>query len=915
MNIIIIMRGKYFLLVILFAVLISDQLILAQIKKINGIYYQKNFILNTKHAFQKFNKTTIDTFSYDSFKKIKNDFDLIKGCGNYDADQRAVNVAMNSDGSYMCTWMDLRTGYIEIDAQLFNANDEPAGSVIKISDNYCLWNSEPDIVYNDISGEYLITWASSGSNVLLQRISKTGEKIGSNYAVTQYSYINTNNPSAAVDGEGNIIFTWYSGLDQTQVFNREFDKNMVPKTDQKQILLNPFNNVSSFSWGRRIAADSAGDYLVTWSSFYNNESRIIMHQLNSQGQAVGNNIMVSDSAGSSSDIFPTIASIKSGYFFILWSSDSLLKGRIYKADSGFVTPVITVSDSSGSWYTYSVSSDDENNFFIGFSSDRHYGQVITKYGKFEGKNKPMRTLDSANFATYPNLSKVINGKLYCVYGVYNKNDQDVMKQKFDTNFNALDNPVKLGNDPCSSFQTDPVVKYNQSGTSLVVWIDRRDGTDNLYGQILDENGNPVNGNFLVNDTSNTNWVYNPAITTDNGGNFIVCFSGGVYGGGNLIVQKISPEGEKLGGNIQLTNYYYTKIKCAVQTDSKDNILFCWYNENNSYSPCYILEYNKDMQPLGNVLTLRADNYKQGTSILGVSVNKNFNVLVTWADFNTMYDIPYYKMKAMEFNSQGEAISDTIYVDTLTTDRAYVNCACYLADDNNAAFEWVDCSNYFYDANINIRREYIEGNKIYSYTNKINTNDVNSKIQIIKFSNRKIYAVWSYFDQINSLYADDNNNSYLPVRLQTIQPFIYIWGDTYNSYGADIYNNTLQFCYESIINPDRGYDIWSNTQQIDQFDFNPDKSSSSNPTNFESVYSPYPNPVSSDVTFTFRLLKWINVRIDIYNILGQKVGELQDGLMGPGTYSRMFNMKSLPSGIYFFHYQGLGSYTKKFLLIR
>lgn len=909
------LHKNIFLYAIIFLQVIFGVTSFAQIKEVNGKFYQGNFIEKPGKVLP-LNKTAIDTFSYGSFKKVKSDFDLIKGCGNYDSDQGAANIARSPDGSYMCTWMDLRTGYIEIDAQLFNSNDEPEGDVIKVSDEYCKWNSEPDIVYNKISGEYLICWASSGYDVQVECISKTGEKIGSNFNAAQYSIVNTNGPSSAIDGDGNIIITWYSGLNQSEIFYREFDKDLAPKIDQKQILLNPFNNVSSFSSSKRIAADSAGDYIVTWSSNYNNSSRIVMRQLNNTGQVVNDNIMVSDSSDSLSNIFPTIASIKSGYFFILWNSGNLLKGRIYKADSGFVTPEFIVSDTSGSWFTYSVSSDDQNIYYIGFSVDRNYGQLITKYGKLIGKNISLSALDKIPNATYPNLSNAIDGTIYCTFGMYRKSDQDVMVQKFDSNFNDIGSPVKLGNDLCSSFQTDPLVKYNQSGRSIVVWTDRRDGTDNLYAQILDEDGNPVNGNFLINDTSFANWVYNPFIVTDKEGNFIVCFSGGTYMDGNIIIQKISPNGEKIGLNIKITNNYYSRFKCAAQTDISDNILLCWYNENDAYSPCYIQKYDKNIQPLGNVVTIRSDNYKQGTKILGVSVNRKFNVLLNWADFNSEYNEPDNLLRAMEFNSQGESISDTVYIDTLTSGRAYINSTCYLGDDNNAAFEWVDCNDFANDVKINIRRKYFEGNKIYTYSNTINSNDVNSKIQIISFANRKIYAAWSNYDQINSLFADDNYQSYLPIRLQTLQPFIYIWGDTYNAYSADVYNNKLQFCYESIINPDRGYDIWTNTQQIDQFGFDPDSGSSSNPANFESVFSPYPDPVTSNnVIFQFRLLKPINVKITVYNILGQKVAELQEGVMGPGTYNQIFNIKSLPSGIYFMHYQGFGSYTKKFMLIK
>jgi len=181
-----------------------------QVKKVGGIYYPQNYLVTNSQNHLNLKKTSYDTLSYSTFKKTINDFDVIKGCGSFGSDQTNVNIARSNDGGYMCVWEDHSSGYIEIVGQLFSANDEKISGELKISDQFCHWNSEPHIAYSPVNGEYIITWANSGYDILIQRVSKSGSKIGNNVNVAKVASTNTNNPSAAINNSGDILITWYS---------------------------------------------------------------------------------------------------------------------------------------------------------------------------------------------------------------------------------------------------------------------------------------------------------------------------------------------------------------------------------------------------------------------------------------------------------------------------------------------------------------------------------------------------------------------------------------------------------------------------------------------------------------------------------------------------------------------------------
>jgi len=65
------------------------------------------------------------------------------------------------------------------------------------------------------------------------------------------------------------------------------------------------------------------------------------------------------------------------------------------------------------------------------------------------------------------------------------------------------------------------------------------------------------------------------------------------------------------------------------------------------------------------------------------------------------------------------------------------------------------------------------------------------------------------------------------------------------------------------------------------------------------YNLFPNPVSTDATFSFSLKSPSNVEISIYNIKGQKVETITSGSMNAGDHNIEWNNDKLSNGIYFY----------------
>ena len=79
---------------------------------------------------------------------------------------------------------------------------------------------------------------------------------------------------------------------------------------------------------------------------------------------------------------------------------------------------------------------------------------------------------------------------------------------------------------------------------------------------------------------------------------------------------------------------------------------------------------------------------------------------------------------------------------------------------------------------------------------------------------------------------------------------------------------------------------------------------------------YPNPFNSYTTISYNIPKQTNVKLEVYNILGQNVRTVNKGIQQPGYHAVNFDAGDLSSGIYFYRITGGNiSMTKKFLLVR
>jgi hypothetical protein len=139
-------------------------------------------------------------------------------------------------------------------------------------------------------------------------------------------------------------------------------------------------------------------------------------------------------------------------------------------------------------------------------------------------------------------------------------------------------------------------------------------------------------------------------------------------------------------------------------------------------------------------------------------------------------------------------------------------------------------------------------------------------------------------------------------------------------------NTTDTTYEDTIEDDRTY-----YYRVTALDVSGNESGPSNEAIYEGVnvmgllvHTPkaftllqnYPNPFNPITQINYALPRNCNVKLSIYNILGQKVATLVDGQQQAGYKTTRWDASSLSSGIYFYRLQA-GDFvqTRKIVLLR
>jgi hypothetical protein len=79
---------------------------------------------------------------------------------------------------------------------------------------------------------------------------------------------------------------------------------------------------------------------------------------------------------------------------------------------------------------------------------------------------------------------------------------------------------------------------------------------------------------------------------------------------------------------------------------------------------------------------------------------------------------------------------------------------------------------------------------------------------------------------------------------------------------------------------------------------------------------YPNPFNSQATIRYQLARQVNVKLELYDVIGRRIAVLTDSVQEAGTYTQILDAARFSSGLYFLRFQaGDVHHIQKLTLIR
>lgn len=337
-------------------------------------------------------------------------------------------------------------------------------------------NKDNPAIAANSKNELIITWedlrnGAGNMDIYAQRYDPRGNTLGGDIAVCTLAGWQSN-PTIAVGSQDDFMIAWHDLRSGTasDIYAQRFDGDGNKVGGDVQV------STSGNSWYPRMAADSVGDFLVTWVDGRNNASTyldIYAQMLDRNGTKAGAEIPVCTAAGNQTDI--SIACDSRDRFIIAWQ-DGRNAGKQniyalrYDAKAGTAGNAFAVSAFDIPEFYPSVAIYPNDDFIISWS-DRRNGLV------------------------------------------------DVYAQKFDRNATPVGGEISA---VLSGFDKDvSVIAVNSFSYTFMAWMDRRATSGDIYGQWFDPGMSKFGPEVLVASAPNQQRA--PAITIDPKDDITVCW--------------------------------------------------------------------------------------------------------------------------------------------------------------------------------------------------------------------------------------------------------------------------------------------------------------------------------------------------------------------------------------------------------
>ena len=610
------------------------------------------------------------------------------GTERYPAVGRAAN------GDFVVVWestgsLGTDTSSISIQGQRYASSGAALGSQFQINTYTTSFQEQPSVAV-DPAGDFVVVWQSSGSwgtdtsgqSIHGQRYASNGSPLGSEFQVNNFTLNDQRHPSVATSGSGGFVVAWQSmgsfasDSSSYSIQAQRYASNGAALGSQFQV--NSYT--SSRQIRARVAADLAGDFLVTWES--DGSSGSDSSQYSIQGQRYASNGTASggefqlDTYTTGRQTLPCVASGAAGDALIAWLDtmiharrlDGIALGSQFQANSyttSYQIQSAVASDAAGDfvmvWESLGSGGSDHNGTSI-------QGQRYDSQGHAVGSQFQVNSY-TPYYQTLPSVSASPSGDFVVVWET-----PQIEAQRYASNGSALGGEFQV-NSYTTGYSNSPDVASEPDGGFVVVWQSRGSpGTDSsdfsIQGQRYASNGSAAGSQFQVN-TVTTYGQTAPSVATDPSGNFVVVWQSNRDGfvDTNIEGQRFASNGTRQGSEFQVNSYTTSSQKYPnVAKAANGDFVVVWQSRgcfcgDSSYESILGQRYASDGSTLGN--EFEVNTYTTGLQTLpSVAQEADGSFLVTWQSEGSFANSDLtLTAEAQRFASDGSAVGGEFQVNS------------------------------------------------------------------------------------------------------------------------------------------------------------------------------------------------------------------------------------------------------------
>lgn len=620
------------------------------------------------------------------------------------SDQRNTSTIILPSKDFIIVWDDWRNDWGDIYAQRYDSLSNPLGSNFRINDDnpgsnqYC-----PSIACDSLSN-FVVVWMDGRQgnwDIYAQRYNNQGVTIGNNFIVNvDGGSAFHGNPNVTRTRDGQIIVVWQDERNgNSDIYGQRFD------TDGNRIGMNfKVNNDigSSAQILPDVAVDSSGNFVVTWADSRLGNYDIFVQRYDNTGALLGQNFKANDDLTIQDQSEPTIAMSEQGNFWIAWSDNRQLNPDIYlqKFDNNGTPNGINIkvnddfasSHQRCSW----IAQDGIGNYITTWEDERSencdiYGIRFDSLGNFLGNNFRINDDLTNSDQYYASVASNFNGDFIVTWTDGRNNNFDIYAQSYSNTGIPLGNNFRVNNDTTQAVQWYPVPSCDSLGNIIIVWMDYRNGNDDIYGQLYNYQGTPIGNNFIVNDVATGSQIY-PFVARNRSGDFVVVWMDNRNGNFDIFAQRFDNIGNPVGSNFRVNDDISSSFQGypSVAIDLPGNFYITWEDERNGNTDIYMQRYNVTGVAIGSNLRVDDDNAAFDQYSPTIACDETGKYIIVWCDFRNGDDDPEIYTQA--FLSSGNRLGINKLVnqpDLFPGNNQWLIGQGVAANSRRISFAWID----------------------------------------------------------------------------------------------------------------------------------------------------------------------------------------------------------------------------------